>query len=683
MVLALLGGPGEAAALEAKEAEVSSEEVVVSSEDEAAAGEPAAGFSDEVTVTGTREERAVDEVPTAIGVVSRERLQEGKAEGLDAYLNQIPGVVTGTNDGGSDVKLSIRGFGARSTFGVRDILVLVDGIPITDADGFTRLDQIDLAAAERVEVVKGPASALYGNAAFGGVVNVITRHGDLTSPEVGLRAESGSFGFSKLGLSAGGGLTSRNLAYGLHLSRFDLTGFRDHNETETRRFNGTVDWFPDDRTTVRFLGNLSQMRDEIPGTLSRQQMLEDPSQVRPFFELFDWRRDDDRYRLGAVVERQLGASGDLEGRLFVLTRDLDHPIFQVIDQDGLRFMGGLRWSRQTEALGADHRFTVGADVDREDIDNRRFRNVFGGRGELLVSADERVESSAVFAQDEIALSPRLSLTVGGRFDRIRFVEDDRLQRNGDLSDRRTFSRFSPKLGLLWQKGLSFGLYVNLATAFQTPTKSELTSTVGDEGINQDLEPQLARHAEVGARGVIQGKVRYELSVFRTEVEDEILPLTQVQNVTIFGNVGETRHDGVEMLVDLHLHRHLELGLTYGWSDNTFTGAGELVGNALPGHPDHRGTLRLSTRQLGAFSASLVFERVGTIYLDDDNSETQSPYSLLHASLAYEWRRLSLFVHGSNLTDELHAAWLAVNDPAGNFFAPAPGRSLSGGVEIRF
>ena len=183
------------------------------------------------------------EVPAAIAVIDERALAAGRAEALDAYLATVPGVVAQPNDGASDVKLAIRGFGARSGFGVRDLLVLIDGVPITDADGFTRLDQIDLSAAERLEVVKGPASALYGNAAFGGVVNVITRRGAIGDPQARLRLEAGELGFAKGLASVAGGSARRSLAYALHVSEARLSEFRDHNDTETGRANGTLEWF--------------------------------------------------------------------------------------------------------------------------------------------------------------------------------------------------------------------------------------------------------------------------------------------------------------------------------------------------------------------------------------------------------------------------------------------------------
>lgn len=637
-------------------------------------------FTEQVTVTGAREEKALSEVTSGIAVVDQEELSQGRGEGLDGYLNQTPGVVAQSNDGGSDVKLSIRGFGARSTFGVRDVLVLVDGVPITDADGFTRLDQIDLASAERLEVVKGPASALYGNAAFGGVVNVITRRGSMMGSEVRVRGEAGDLGFSKALVSVGGGSAESRLAWALHTSRFELADFRDHNDTETRRANGTLEWFPSDSTTVRTLLNMSQMRDEIPGRLNRQQFESDPSQVRAFFQLFDWRRDDDRYRLGSVVEHQMGRDADFEGRLFVLTRELDHPIFQVIDQTGLRFLGGARYGRN---LGETHRLVTGVDLDREDVDNQRFRNVFGDRGELLLDLDETVETTGVYLQDEMDLAPELTLTVGARYDRIAFTEDDLLQDGVDLSDERTFERVSPKVGLLWQAHPDVSLYASLATAFQVPTKSELTATEPGVGFNRDLEPQVAEHAEVGVRGTVARRFRYTASIFQTDVDDEILPRTVVQDTTVFGNVGETRHRGVELSTDVLFGGFFELSLGYGWSDNTFTDFADLDGHTIPGHPEHRGTVRLATRRATGWNGSLSYERVGSVFLNDENTETHRPYGTLGASASYAFDRWSVFVRGTNLTDELYASWIAVNDPFGNFFLPAPGRALTAGFDVSF
>jgi iron complex outermembrane receptor protein len=264
---------------------------------------------------------------------------------------------------------------------------------------------------------------------------------------------------------------------------------------------------------------------------------------------------------------------------------------------------------------------------------------------------------------------------------MEFVVDDRLRAGRDLSDRRTFERLSPKLGLTRSLAAGTSVYLNLATAFQVPTKSELTATAGAAGFNDDLAPQSARHAELGGRGELGRRGRWELGAFLTEVDDEILPRTVIDSVTIFGNVGETRHQGAEGSVDWLLPGEFALQVSYGWSDNVFRGSGPLRGHVLPGYPEHRGLARLESRRASGLNGSVAFERVGSIYLDDRNSARQAPYGLLSAGLSYGWRRLGVFVQGTNLTDERHAAWVAVNDPAGNYFFPAPGRQVTVGVNL--
>ena len=645
--------------------------------------QPVDRFDEEVTVTATREERRLDEVPVGIGVVGREGLETSRQEGLEETINSIPGVSAGSNDGGSDVKISIRGFGARSTFGVRDVLVMVDGVSITDADGFTRLDQIDLAAADRVEVLKGPASAIYGNAAFGGVVNVVTEHGQIGNSQRRLRAEAGELGFAKWLTSLAGGSSRRQTAYALHLSDFELDGFREHNDTNTLRLNGTLDWFRNETSTFRVLLNMSRHRDEIPGALNREDFLEDPSQVQQRFIDQDYRRDDDRYRLGAVFERQLARDRLVEGRLFVLTRDLDHPIFQVIDQEGLRFMGGARYGLERSTGSYDHRLTLGFDADREDIDSQRFLNILGEPGAPTLAADQTVESLGVYAQDEIVLGDHWSATLGVRYDSISYQEEDRFLTNGDQSDRRSFEKASPKLGLLWSPRPSLSAFLNLSTAFQTPTKSELSATADSSGFNPELDPQVARHAEVGFRGTLWDRLRFDVAVFQTDVDDEILPKERVNFRTIFGNVGETRHRGVEVALDLKISRYLLLKTTYAWSENEFLEFGDFAGNTIPGHPEHQGTVTLSTRNTSGWNGSLRFQRTGTIFLNDSNQDRQSPYSVIDLSLRYDWRRWSFFVHGNNLGDELYASWLGVNDSRGEFFLPAKPRNFTFGFDLRF
>ena len=404
--------------------------------------------------------------------------------------------------------------------------------------------------------------------------------------------------------------------------------------------------------------------------------------MRPVFVLFDHRRDDDRYRLGAVYQRQLDADSSFEARLFGLTRELDHPIFQVLVSDAERWMGGARWDQRAELARRSHRLTLGFDGDRETSDNQRYANVFGERGRLLFDADQTVENLGLYAQDEIVVSDAMSLTLGARYDRIRFALRDQLREPEDFSDDRTFERLSPKLGLLWRPRAELGVYLNLATGFQVPTASELTATGGLAGFNADLEPQLARHAEVGVRGAPGAGMRFEVALFQTDVEDEILPRTVIQEQTVFGNVGETRHRGIELGLDVALGRLAEARFAYGLSENEFTEFGPFTGNVLPGFPEQRGSLSLVTLRQG-LNGRLVYERVGETFLDDANREREGGYGVLSAGLTYDWERLSLFVHGTNLTDERYAAWISVNDPFRNYFAPATGRAITGGIDVRF
>jgi iron complex outermembrane receptor protein len=583
---------------------------------------------------------------------------------------------------GADTKEKSRGFSARPGYGVRDLLVLVDGVPLLEADGFTRVAQLDLGSAERLEVIKGPSSALYGNAAFGGVLNVITRRGASAAAASRLRLEAGEPGFARALSSVRAGTDRHGLAYALQLSVGRVDGFRDHDDAETRRGSATLEGSIDESSTLTATLDASYIGEEIPSTLNRAQLESDPSQVRlPVTQLAP-RRDEDRRRLRANVERQLGSASTLEGRILASTRSLDQPLYHVFVTDADRLAGTARLGRRLDLAGPDHRLTLGLDGDYEVSDNQRYANVLGNRGRLLLDVGLAVESSSLYAQDEIALAGTLSATVGVRHDRIRFALDDRILEPRDLTTELTFERTSPKLGVLWQPKGALGVYLNVASGFLVPTAGELTATGGLRGLNTDLRPQRARHAEVGLRATGGHRAEVELSLFQTDVSDEILPRTLVNGQMVSGNVARTRHRGAELGLDAMLPGGIEARLGYGLSENEVVARGAFRGNTLPGAPEQRGSLSLATRREG-LNGRVVFERVGDTFLDDANTERQDAYRLLSASVTYDRRRWSVFLHGTNLTDERYASSVAVNDPFGNYFVPAPGRAIAGGVDVRF
>ncbi len=633
---------------------------------------PIAGFGDVVTVTAARDERVLPAIPASVGVVSGSVLDRAPGVNLVESLKYVPGVVAGDVSGTDDLRISIRGAGIRAGFGSRGVVLMADGVPVTEPDGQTpHFDgQIDLSNAERVEVVKGPSSALYGGAALGGVVNVISRRPSRQFM-ASVAAEAGSFDFAKVhaGASGGAGPLAVNATFGYT----QVDGFRAHNSL--RNWMGTLraDWSGgSSRAIVRLLGSDASL--ELPGTLDREQFRIDPAQVRPIYVLNDWGRQNRLWRFGGQYERQIGASHIIEAGSYGQTGDLFHPIFVVIDQQAWRHIGHARY-RLTHGR---HRLAVGVDADTQWVDDRWFVNAGGAPGFQLRDDDNTVVNVGAYIQEEVAVGGRATLVAGLRADTIRYDRRDRMPQDGDASDRRTFRRISPKLGLTLAARPAAVLYANVSTGFEAPTLGEVRLPAG---FNDQVRPQTAVSVEGGVRGGV-GAVSYDLSLYRMTVNDEILPET-VQNVTVYRNVAATTHAGVEASGRVRVVPGLTVATTYSYSRFTLDEFGVFSGNRLPGIPSHTGSVRGDLSVRNRWEGFVALVAASSTFVNDANTESALRYGVVSAGAGYRIGPVRLFVRGENLGNARYTNRVQVNDLSGFYYYPAPGRHAGAGVDVRW
>jgi iron complex outermembrane receptor protein len=630
------------------------------------------GYTDEVTVTASMAERTLASVPSSVGVVSGTLLEQARGVNLSEVLKFVPGVMAGDVSGVDDLRISIRGAGIRAGFGSRGVVLMADGFPVTEPDGQTpHFDgQIDLANAERVEVVKGPSSALYGGAALGGVVNVVSR-APSRRPGGTLRAEGGSYAFGKGHAAGSTGLGPFIVSGTAAITHID--GFRDHNRLRNVAGNGRADWSSDTaRMTVSLLATDASL--DLPGTLNRAQFDQDPSQARPVFVANAWGRENRLFRVGARYERRLGNGQGVEVESHGQTRDLFHPIFVVIDQNASRYVGRGRYRLDRGV----HRLVVGTDVDTQWVDDRWFVNSGGRPGFQIRDDDNLLTNLGVYAQDEIAIGARGNLTLGVRADRIRYRLDDRLSPDGAASDRRTFSRVSPKVGATARLTDTLVAYGNIAAGFEAPTLGEIRLP---GGFNETVEPQSSRSVEGGLRGQ-SGRLSYDVAVYHMRIDDAILPET-VNNVTLFRNVARASHTGLELSARVRPTTALAVDGAYAYSRFTLGDFGAFTGNRVPGTPAHAGSVRASYTGGRGWDAAVSLVTAGRAYVSDANTETAGAYAVVSATGGYRLGRARAFVRGENLGDVRYTNRVQVNDSGGFFYYPAPGRHASAGIEVRW
>jgi iron complex outermembrane receptor protein len=674
---------------------------------------------DPVVVTATRDERSLADVAAAVAVADSTVIKSGRTSGLHEVLRYTPGVQATSRYGGDDVNLSIRGSGIRTTFGVRGVAVLLDGVPITEPDGLTRLDLIELATARQVEVVRGPTSALYGGMASGGAVNIISRTGE-ESRGASLRAQTGAFGFSKYDAYLGSPFASgRGSAIGSGTYTWS-EGFRAHNTNQMWRLNLRGDYRIGERTRVGVEGSTSSLDVLIPGALTQAEFDADPYQAAPVNVTNDYARRDERFRTGLRLDQGFGAGGaaaQATGYFFYGGRTLDHPIFQVLDQSLHRVQAGARVRAGLDRV-ADPRLQLATGFDYDNLfgTDQRYRNVAGDRGPLVADGYIALPSVGVFGQLEGRLRHDLTLTAGARYDKVTYDVENYL--GGFTASSTSFDQLSPKVTLAWRPAARGTVYASVSRGFEVPTIGELTvSPDPSETFNSQLQPKTLWNYELGGRTVVGQRFLLDAAVFYADVSGEFLSRTiptETGPRTVFENAGDSRNIGVELGWTALLTPWLDLVGSYTFTDAKLQDYQSLVvdangqnvltdfsGNRLPGVPQHRLTGEFRVRPLRHLQASIGAEWQSKLYVDNANADQGLVYfkpfgpgpvqaipyaavpawAIVHLSASYAFGPATFTASVENLFDDRYTANVTINDGQGRFYSAGAGRFLSLGVTL--
>ncbi len=641
---------------------------------------------EEVFVTATKEKEVLKDIAGEVGIIKSETIENTTANSLHEVLKFMPGVTVQQRFGTDDVNISIRGSGIRQSFGVRGIQVLVDGIPLTEPDGQTRLDLIDLATIERIEVVKGPASTIYGGNSTGGVVNLITKKG---APNSGMNGETavwgGSFGYYKGYASAYGGEGKHKYFAGF--SHSQKGGFRNHSQTDGQRFNANMQYKINEKSDLQFFLAAGQINLLLPGALTLNQMKSNPQQANTTAVARRANRFDDRFRLGIMYKNQI--TDDLQASVsgYWDWRQLEHiPVFQFLEISRIGAGDDVRFTYTRNLLGYDNKLIVGSSFQHQSTRENDYAVVNGDRGALVADEDSFLNHFGIYAQDQFFINRDLSVTGGVRYSRFEFGLEDHFFADGNQSNEVIFEKATPRIGVNWTPIKDINLFANYSTAFQTPTLSEITSGAGGGFIN--LQPETVNNYEVGSRGnfVVAGMpASFEVTYFRMYFHNKILP-RRIGFLTTFVNAGDTLHEGVSAGLGLDVTRHLNTQLSYTYSDFRFT-SGQFENNKVPGQTPHQflGAMyyKFFLPQKTTLSLGGEFRYSHVFHVDDSNFFTNQTWSTVTLKAKYKSGRFGAQLVADNITDEIYSDAVSINSNNGQFFNPADGLSVTGNVSWDF
>jgi iron complex outermembrane receptor protein len=660
---------------------------------------------DPVVVTATRrDERSLD-VPASVDVIGRREIQQSQPMvNLSETLVRVPGIVANNRQNyAQDLQISSRGFGARAAFGVRGIRLYQDDIPQTMPDGQGQTGSFALLATERIEVLRGPFSTLYGNAS-GGVITVFSESGT-PAPELTFSGGGGSYGTWTLGAKATG--TAGGVGYAVAASHFDTDGYREHSAAQRDLAVAKLAFALGGATTLTLLGTIqSQPDSQDPLGLTRAQWEADPRQADPATELFNTRKSIDQQQVGAKLEHRIDGDTTLKvvgygGRreieqYLALAGTLPASAGGVVNLD--RTFGGAsakverRW-RAGESLVVA---TAGVDYDLQDEKRKGYVNDNGSKGDLKRDEDDDVTSTAAYAQVVWWPTPQVSITGGVRANEVRFETTDHFVATGnpDDSGSKTYRRTTPVVAALWQPVDAMTLYASYGEGFETPTFAELAYRPGGvTGLNFDLAAATSQAFEIGWKAIFANRHRVNVAAFHIDTDNEIVVDTATGGRTTYRNAGKTRRRGVELLWDGELGGGFRAHANYTWLDAYFvdalaTGAPPVVvpaGNKLPGVPGQAGYAELVwvPPTLPWLELGAEFQAASKVYVNDRNSDAAPGWAIgnLRAAVAREvsgWM-LRAFVRLNNVTDRNYVGSVIVGDTNGRYFEPAPGRNVFAGL----
>ncbi len=650
-----------------------------------------------VTITATRLSSDLYRTPLAITVLNKNQLQAVQQQ-LSVYdvLTTVPGVFVQNPDNFSqDLRISIRGFGARAAFGIRGIRIITDGISESTPDGQADVDNLDAGALQSMEILRGASSALYGNAS-GGIIYLKTE--EPTSPPFAeIQVVQGSYGFQRY--QAKMGIKWNKVGTFLSVGYNKTDGYRDHANMRQLIVNNK--WVIDlsSKTTLRLLlnyGNSPQADDA--GGLTAEQVAADRRQARPQNVQFDAGESVEQGRAGVIIEHRINNQQRLTLRGFVTGRGFDNRLaFQsggIVEINRLFGGGGIQYELNSQLFHLPYRMQAGIDQDQQRDHRRRFDNNQGEKGQATFDQNEKYGSIGAYWIHNLQLADRWSLTASTRLDRVKLSAKDLFLSNGDQSDAIPLTRFSPLAGLTFKLNTTAATYVNITSNYETPTLNELSANpTNTGGFNPDLKAQKAWSGECGIKAQVFDKIHLETALFYIGLRDEFVPyqLTDFPGRTFYRNAGKSTRKGVEASIQYAIMPTMSFSINYTYSDFKYTayisGEQDFKNNRTPGIPQHNafGEWRWTAKK--GLTTVVQVRRVGSFYANDANTAKNDAYTMatLRAGYRLQFKQLSIepFAGATNILNARYNANVLINAAGNRFYEPAAGAYYYGGVKVNF
>ncbi|EXS21968.1 TonB-dependent receptor [Acinetobacter pittii] len=664
-------------------------------------------------VEATRTDTTYLQTPASVFRIDAPQVDTSSQVNLTEVVKGIPSLQLRNRENyAQDLQLSMRGFGARSTFGVRGIRLYVDGIPATMPDGQGQTSNIDLSSLDHVEVLTGPFSSLYGNSS-GGTILTSTKEGQ-GKDSIELSYSGGSHDKSRAGLVLQGGAKGANEpSYVISSSYFDTDGYREHSGAEKVLNNAKLSWNLDDGSKINWVTNYVKIHADDPQGLTHDQWNANPKQQVPFLKQFNVRKDIEQTQTGVTWSKPINDKNELYAMAYLGNRQVTQyqSIPKSTQDASINHAGGVI-DFERDYYGADLRWTgkellpnttvsVGVALDAMDEDRKGFENFnlvngqpsYGVKGNLRRDEDNTLWNIDPYLQASWQFLPTWRLDTGIRYSNVHYKSEDRYLSNGDDSGKTDYDKVLPSAALSWQILPELMAYVSYAKGFETPTFTEMAYRPdGESGFNFDLTASTSDTYETGLKS--QNRLGdFTLAVFQTKTKDDIVSAGNSNGRSTFRNADKTLREGVEFAWNKKLWRDLTATASYTYLDATFDAdipaLGSIAqipsGNAIPGIAKNQAYASLAWQPSHGLYGGIDVQYMDKVYVNDTNSDAAPSYSVTSANVGYAWVmgdwKVNSFARVDNLFDKNYAGSVIVNDGNGRYFEPADGRNWSAGLRV--
>ncbi|HBR4036034.1 TPA: TonB-dependent receptor [Klebsiella pneumoniae] len=676
----------------------------------------AAQAADEQTMVVTAAPTTVSELdtPAAVSVVNGDEMRQAAPRvNLSESLGAVPGLqVQNRQNYAQDLQLSIRGFGSRSTYGVRGLRIYVDGIPATMPDGQGQTSNIDIGSVDTIEVLRGPFSALYGNSS-GGVINVTSQTGT-QPPTVEASSYYGSFGTWHYGMKAtgavGDGSHAGDVDYTVSNNRFTTHGYRDHSGARKNLANARLGVRINDVSKLTLLLNSVDIKANDAGGLTADEWRDNPRQS-PRGDQYNTRKNTRQTQAGLRYERQLSAQDDLSVMMYAGERETTQ--FQSIPRapqlkpshaggviDLTRHYQGIdtRLTHRGELLVP---VTLTAGLDYENMSERRkgYENFvmvngapqYGEQGALRRNERNLMWNVDPYLQTQWQLTDKLSLDAGVRYSSVWFDSNDYYitPGNGDDSGDASYHKWLPAGSLKYALTDAWNVYLSAGRGFETPTINELSYRSDNQsGLNFGLKPSTNDTVEIGSKTRI-GNGLFTAALFQTNTDNEIVVDSSSGGRTSYKNAGKTRRQGMELGLDQQFGESWRLKAAWTWLDATYRtnvcDDASCNGNRIPGIARNMGYASFGYQPEQGWYAGSDIRYMSDIMANDENTAKAPSWTVVGLTTGYKWSYgrmdMDLFGRIDNLFDREYVGSVIVNESNGRYYEPAPGRNYGIGLNL--